>query len=280
MNGCGKQCLCVQPSKSRCLSYKGLLGAFVVAVFISGLLLALNSSVFAETTDGKEPFVEEKVATDSYNAEEDTITSLPPLPKVDCYTTREVAREVGVGRCLVIFDGGVYNVTEGNKWSPEGHVGQHACGGVYISDTIEQGPHLAEVMKQFYVAPICGEEETAMEVSPIRGEREIADGEVGQSDSEVLRRWSKRPFGLNGWRVFFAYLSGIFFILNFATCYAMPWARHGAPWAGEKPGEDDKDQIGHFPLTHWHPWFAWGSVLFLGLHGILGFLCSWGVACL
>lgn len=194
-------------------------------------------------------------------------------PTPSCFFTHDIAEAVAEGRCLVVFEGMVYDLTEAKKWSIEGHVDQHQCGGIYTKGVVEDGPHEIAVLEQYAVAPICGEG-----FDEARGKRQstaVSDTQVAGSALLNL----KRPFGLS-WRVLFAYVSGVFFILNFLTCYAMPWARRGAPWAGKRPGEDERDPGGHFPLTHWHPWFAWGAVFFLALHGALGFLCVWGVACL
>lgn len=77
-------------------------------------------------------------------------------------------------------------------------------------------------------------------------------------------------FGMT-WMRFSAYLSLIFFVLNFATCYAMPWAKIKEPWKGDLPGKDKKDALGSFPLTHWHKIWAWLAVAALSWHGLLGF---------
>lgn len=246
-NGCymGEACVgcsCQKKSDKPCFSFRGLMLAFLTSLLAAGALVAaLGGSVSAHT-----------------DADED----------VACFETHDVAQAVSQGRCLVVFDGGVYDVSEAKKWDIEGHLSQHQCGGIYTKEAIEQGPHEDQVMDGFFVAPICGEEGEAEE-SVVE---ESAAVETAGFDLA-------RPFGIS-WRLLFAYLAGIFFVLNFATCYAMPWARAGAPWAGEHPGEDERDKVGHFPLTHWHPWFAWGSVFFLGLHGILGFLCVWWGVCL
>ena len=77
-------------------------------------------------------------------------------------------------------------------------------------------------------------------------------------------------FGMTWFRLS-AYSSLIFFVLNFATCYAMPWAKIKEPWKGDRPGKDNKDLIGAFPLTHWHKIWAWFAVMTLSWHAFLGF---------
>lgn len=197
-----------------------------------------------------------------------------------CYTTSDVAHGEEDGMCLVVFDGKVYDVTDGEKWGIEGHLGgKHPCGKIYTQETIEAGPHLVDVMEPFLVAPICGEPTPTPEVVT-----KVTDAPKAPPESEgVIRKMNyfslSRPLGMS-WRTLTSYLSLVFFLLNFLTCYAMPWAKWRAPWAGERPGGDDQDMIGHFPLIHWHPWFAWGAIFFFTLHGVLGFLCVWGFSCL
>jgi len=164
-------------------------------------------------------------------------------------------------KCLVIFEGNVYDVTVAKKWDLTGHVKKHACGKEYDAGTIARGPHGVSVMKPFLVGSVCTEASASAETA-------VATAEPIESGERIsLRRVS-------------VYLALIFFVLNFATCYAMPWAKKQAPWAGEQPGVDAKDAIGHFPFVHWHAYFAWLAIFFLGLHGVLGFACAWFGVCL
>lgn len=188
-----------------------------------------------------------------------------------CISREEV--ETTKDKCLVIFEGNVYDVTLAKKWDLTGHVKKHACGKEYDAGTIARGPHGVVVMKPFLAAPVCTEASPAPEQA--RYGASVSAVPVTTEEVEPIETGGKLDL-----RLISAYLSLLFFVLNFATCYAMPWARKYAPWVGEQPGTDQKDTIGHFPFTHWHAYFAWLAIFFLGLHGILGFACALFGVCL
>lgn len=163
-----------------------------------------------------------------------------------CLTVKQVQNaETEMGKCLTIYNGGVYDFTTAKKWDLTGHVGQHLCGKIYDKATIEKGPHSVAVMDKFFMADICGAKTTPQAT------------QVG---------------GQVNWFRISAYASLVFFILNFATCYAMPWSRVKQPWEGVVPGHDQKDTLGRFPLTYWHKQFAWIAIFFLSVHGAMGFV--------
>lgn len=187
-------------------------------------------------------------------------------PEQACVTRQEVETALDNDRCLVIQNGKVYDLTEGaNKWDLDGHVGQHPCGKEFTNADTEAGPHDASVVDQFYLADLCPENETITNTQP-------------ETDSTTTYRQPFTIFGMTI-RFFFAYVSLFAFLLNFLTCFAMPWAKWRAPWSGEKPGPDQQDTIGHFPLTHYHAYFAWFAIFSLAVHGFLGFACSWWGFC-
>jgi len=177
------------------------------------------------------------------------------LGKSGCVNWEEIEHELEEReKCLVVVEGKVYDFTDGAKmWDLDGHVGQHLCGREYAPEIIEIGPHGVEVIDKFYFSDLCG------------------GGSHGEGDSETVLGLPK-VFGIT-WRRLSSWLALLFFFLNFATCYAMPWARGGAPWAGERPGKDKKDKMGHFPLTYWHGYFAWLAIFSLTVHGLLLFAC-------
>lgn len=61
-------------------------------------------------------------------------------------------------------------------------------------------------------------------------------------------------------------LAAIFFVLNFTTCFVMPWARNRLPWRGSRPGRDDKDKFGNFQFTAIHKIFAWSTIITVVAH--------------
>lgn len=247
MSGCG---FC-QSGKvtSGHLSWKGLLSA-VAAAFLVTFLASV-------------PFSQAQAQDQS---EEDCI----PREQVEQAAQTEQ-------KCLVIVEGSVYDVTQGKRWDLAGHNvegGPYPCGQEYSAEEIEKGPHPASVMDKFRSAPLCQVESPA---EPPVAEA-AAKPPPSPTTTQLISQLSYCLFGMGLFRLS-AYLSLVAFLLNFLTCYAMPWARIRQPWEGERPGEDPKDQAGHFPLTHWHKYFAWAAIFFLSLHGFLGFACVWWGKC-
>lgn len=165
----------------------------------------------------------------------------------DCLTEEQTATAIkDLKKCYAIYDNGVYDLTTAKKWDITGHVGKHLCGKKYDKETIEAGPHKVEVMKPFYLTKLCNTD--------------------GPSYLKTVTATTK----IN-WMRTSSYMALIFFVLNFATCYAMPWASVKEPWKGSRPGRDAKDVFGAFPVTHWHKIWAWLAIFSLSFHGILGF---------
>lgn len=176
-----------------------------------------------------------------------------------CYTREGVASAVTTQKkCLTIYNGGVYDFTVAKKWDLTGHVGKHLCGKEYDKESIEQGPHPLAVIEPFKVGVLCGV--ASLQPSPLHGGQASKGGGV----------LPKKILGMS-WLVFSAYLSLVFFVLNFLTCYAMPWATVKEPWKGDRPGKDKDDLLGAFPLTHMHKIWAWLAIFTLTLHGLIGF---------
>lgn len=169
------------------------------------------------------------------------VSAVGQVPK--CLTVEQVKSATeAMNKCLTIFGGGVYDFTAAKKWDLTGHVGGHLCGKEYSKETIEEGPHKLVVIDKFYFTKVCG----------------AAGNTI--------------PVGIKiNWFRLSAYLSLVFFVLNFATCFAMPWGKFPEPWKGSRPGKDKNDFLGAFPWTHWHKIWAWLAIFTLGVHGLLGF---------
>lgn len=65
------------------------------------------------------------------------------------------------------------------------------------------------------------------------------------------------------------YLAITAFILNFVTCFAMPWSKDKCPWKGCRPGADHNDKEGHYSLYHYHHYFTWLTIVLVILHFVL-----------
>lgn len=196
--------------------------------------------------------------------------------ELGCIDQESFDAALAADQCYVLYDNTVYDMETAKKWDITGHVGQHLCGKVYDAETIQAGPHPVAVMDRFLLGPLCGSEADVVS-SEGEGLAGIVDDGDGLKTSGLpqivilgmsLRRLSQ-------------YLALVFFVLNFATCYAMPWAKRvKVPWNGRRPGSDMTDTAGRFSLLHYHVYFAWLGIFFLGLHGVLGFGCVWWGICL
>ncbi|MFO0704566.1 MAG: hypothetical protein U0517_01140 [Candidatus Andersenbacteria bacterium] len=67
-------------------------------------------------------------------------------------------------------------------------------------------------------------------------------------------------------------LAALALVLNFTTCFVMPWARNRLPWRGGRPGRDQKDSYGWFQFTAAHKLFAWLTILLVLVHIIISIM--------
>ena len=73
-----------------------------------------------------------------------------------CLSREEVENAFGnEGKCLVIVDGSVYDVTDSSDWGSGSHKMAHDCGQEYSADVIEIGPHGIEAMGPFFAGSLC-----------------------------------------------------------------------------------------------------------------------------
>lgn len=73
-----------------------------------------------------------------------------------CLTRIQVEKTVSKeNKCLVIYEGNIYDLTLARKWDLSGHVGKHLCGKEYSKEVIEKGPHLVSVMDKFLLTKLC-----------------------------------------------------------------------------------------------------------------------------
>lgn len=156
------------------------------------------------------------------------------------------------------YEGKIYDVTESTLFK-EGKHFQHEAG-QDLTGQLEGAPHAEEVFAPFEVVGVLEEHE--------EGEAPI----IKKSKAGPTTIFGKSLVAWTG------YLLGIFFILNFSTCYAMPWCRAHAPWRGDRPFTDTRDWKGYFRLlVSYHKPFAYAMTFFAIIHGILGILQSFGI---
>jgi predicted heme/steroid binding protein len=168
------------------------------------------------------------------------------------------------------YKGKVYDVTNSSLWKLGEHFGVHA--GKDLTGMMAGAPHGDEVMSR---VPLIGTYQSAAPapvatVTPI--DSPTYGGPVELVNKQPWYASPLRPFGMSilGWT---GLLLGIVFVLNFATCFALPWSKFNLPWVGSRPGPDPLDASGtHMKWTMLHKYFAWATVVIGIIHGILGFL--------
>lgn len=168
------------------------------------------------------------------------------------------------------FEGKVYDVTSSPLFKLGEHFGHHA--GEDLTGKLEEAPHGIEVFAPFKIV----------------GEFKAADSEnlnpepaaANQFESKNKSKWYEgriRILGISilGWT---GIIMGIFFVLTFATCFAMPWAKLPLPWKGTRIGPDPMDAVGkRMPFTFVHKHFVWWTVILGIIHGVLGILQLLGI---
>lgn len=152
------------------------------------------------------------------------------------------------------YNGIIYDVTTSSLF-PEGEHFGHMAGRDSTAE-LAGAPHGAEVFARF----------------PAVGRLAGADG------AEPSKNSSRGPIlflGLNltSWT---GYLLGLFLILNFTTCYVMPWCVRNVPWHGKLPGPDKYDSV-ILRLSFYHRYFAWLTIIFGIIHGVIGIFQSFGI---
>lgn len=178
------------------------------------------------------------------------------------------------------YEGKVYDVTGSKMWEEGEHFGLHA--GEDLTGKMEDAPHGTEVFAGFEVMgtykTISQTTSEGDQPETPREEKSMA-GEVENNEISEPQWFEQRirPLGISilGWTGIFL---GVFFILTFATCFAMPWAKLRLPWKGQRPGPDPLDNApNHMAWTSVHKYFVWFTVVLGIIHGILGVMQFFGI---
>lgn len=216
------------------------------------------------------------------------------------FTTEELSKYNGKNgaKAYTSYQGVVYDVTDSKLWQMGEHFGLQA--GIDLTDAMKNAPHGPEVFAGFTaVGTLEGYEVSTNETTGTQQPAEtvnagnsdqtgnpdqaaIADqNEVTQTaqQSETTPWYAKRiriaGISILGWT---GILLGVFFVLTFATCFALPWAKLPLPWTGSKIGKDPLDESGtHLVWSSIHKYFVWFTVILGIIHGILGLLQMVGI---
>lgn len=192
------------------------------------------------------------------------------------FTPEELAHYNGKNgaKSYTAYEGVVYDVTDSALWKMGEHFGLQA--GIDLTDKMKEAPHGAEVLKGFTVVGSLSER------TDIVSEPVTSDAVTAKQITKVVSetKWYERRIEILGFSVLglTGIVLGIFFVLTFATCFALPWAKLPLPWKGKKIGPDPLDAAGtHMTWSSVHKYFVWVTVIFGIIHGIIGFLQMLGI---
>lgn len=177
-------------------------------------------------------------------------TNASPLPII---TLEELALRDGRGGhpTWFAFKGYVYDVSTSGEFKEGGHFSHQA--GKDLTAALAKAPHGEEVFAPFPVVAL------------------LAGSEPAVAQNAVTVKLVRQPITIWGKTiaVWAGYILAIFFTLNFVTCFAMPWRVKKMPWAGAHPGADPQDPLGHLTFTRFHATYAWLTIIFGIIHGVL-----------
>ena len=198
-----------------------------------------------------------------------TVATAFAVDALKVFTSQELSVFNGQNgqKAYYAYEGKVYDVTGSKLWKDGEHYGLHA--GQDLTGKMGGAPHGTEVFAPFSVVGTY-----SVAVSPTV--QPIVQKETPAVPSTTVSKvWYEQPIrivgiSLLGWS---GILLGIFFVLNFATCFALPWSQLPLPWKGSRPGPDSLDGAPvHMHWTVVHKYFAWITVVIGIVHGILGLM--------
>jgi predicted heme/steroid binding protein len=178
------------------------------------------------------------------------------------------------------YKGVIYDVTESRLWKLGEHFGLKA--GNDLTGKLEGAPHGEDVVTSM---PVVGSLAAAATVQSSPAEKVMASP-AQAAEAPAAPAVATKPAWYEG-RIRIAGISilgwtGILlaftFVVNFATCFALPWSHFPLPWAGSRPGKDALDTVAvHKPWASIHKPFAWATVVLGVIHGVLGLLQLLGI---
>jgi len=201
------------------------------------------------------------------------LSATPALAQeLKTFTAEELSQYAGQdgGPIYFAFEGLVYDATKVASFAGGEHFGHMA--GQDMTALLAGAPHGKEVLTGL---PVVG----TYEDLGMKNEEEVEASEENEvmkaSNDQVSSKWYEgriRIMGLSilGWT---GVILGFFFVLTFATCFEMPWAKFPVPWKGKRIGPDPMDNSPrHLPWTSLHKYFVWFAIIFGMIHGVIGFM--------
>lgn len=154
------------------------------------------------------------------------------------------------------YDGIIYDVSDSPLFKEGEHFGHLA--GKDLTTAMEGAPHAEEVFAGFDIVGKLGSKNATVAMV---------------ARTETRGRFLLLGKTMTAWS---GYLFAIIFILNFMTCYVMPWCASSVPWKGKIPGPDKWDQS-LVKLSYYHRYLAWATIVLGIIHGVLGIFQSFGI---
>lgn len=162
----------------------------------------------------------------------------------------------------------VYDVSESKLFQEGEHYGH--LSGKDLTDAMAEAPHADEVFEGFEVV---GKLETTERTPNSNNSDDPSSHQTQPTKARKILPIIFLGKSLSAWT---GYLLGLIIVFNFATCYVMPWCGVSLPWKGKYPGPDKFDKA-FLKLSYYHRYFAWLTVIFGILHGVLGIFQSFGI---
>lgn len=192
-------------------------------------------------------------------------------------TAEELAQHNGQNgnKAYYAYEGLVYDVTSSKLWKAGEHFGVSA--GEDLTGKMDGAPHGKEVFSSF---PVVARFESEGASVPPEVTAPVSTADSPTAPTAATTKWYEGRIRFLGYSIlgWTGILLGVFFVLNFATCFALPWTKLPLPWKGARPGKDALDGAeSHLKWGSLHKYFAWAAVVFGILHGIIGFMQMMGL---
>lgn len=209
--------------------------------------------------------------------------SLPVVTTV-VFSVEELAKYNGKdgNKAYTSYKGTVYDVTDSTLWKLGEHFGLKA--GVDLTDKMKEAPHGEEVFKGFKIIGTLEGFDGSANVVVKEETTKIAEDQIveNKEETQIVSKgaWYEKRIRIGGFSIlgWTGIVLGIFFVLTFASCFALPWAKLPLPWKGSKIGPDLLDGAGkHLTWSSVHKHFVWVTVVIGIIHGIIGFLQMIGI---
>ncbi len=172
------------------------------------------------------------------------------------------------------YEGVIYDATNSPQWKLGQHFGLSA--GRDLTGKLEGAPHGDGLVKSM---PVVGTLATTNTAAPTQASPVATSIPIPAARATTSPWWQTRirilGISILGWT---GIILAVVFILNFATCFALPWSKLPLPWTGSRPGADALDAANvHLKWAQIHKYFAWATVVVGIVHGVIGLLQVFGI---